>query len=198
MSITDLDYSLFQSINGLAGQYPLLDTIMRFLSKDAEYFFYLGVIVYWFTRKHENRRMVATALVSACLAFGIGMVISHSFYRDRPFVAHSVHQLIDHAVNASFPSDHAIGAFVIAASIWMFRKKDGTLWLLLAACIAFSRVWNGVHYPFDVIAGALIGIGSTAAVYLAFAKSGLLQRWLTAGIGAYEQAEHRIWPKRGI
>lgn len=194
--LTSFDYSLFQWINDLAGRFPFLDALMRFLAQDAEYFFYLGVIVYWFTRSESNRKMVFQAGISACAAFGIGMLLSRLFYRDRPFVTHHVHQLIDHAANASLPSDHAIGAFVIAASIWMFRKRDGYVWLPLAACIAFSRVWTGVHYPLDVAAGAALGVLSAIGTHALFVKSGLMRKWAAAAIGLYEHAERRVWPSR--
>lgn len=189
------DYSLFSWINNAAGNHPAIDAIMRFLSKDAEYLFYLAVIVYWFTRKRENRKMVVQALASACLAFVIGTILSHLFYRDRPFVAHQVHQMIEHAANASFPSDHSIGSFVIAFSIFLFRKKDGVVWMLLAALIAFSRIWNGVHYPTDVLSGAILGILSSVLVYQLFTKLTWPRKMLSGAINIYESVEFRIWRK---
>lgn len=147
------DYQVFQYINHLAQIIPLFNPFMRFVSEDAEYLFYLGILIYWFTRNRGNRQMVAEALISACAAFGVGGILSQFFYRDRPFVHHSVIQLIQHPANASFPSDHALGAFVIATAIWLFRKRDGAAWLALGGLIALSRVWTGVHYPLDVIAG---------------------------------------------
>ncbi len=135
--LSGIDFQLFQSINSLAGQVKFLNPLMSFLAQDAEYLFYLGIIIYWFTRTEENRRMVAEALISACVALGISGALGSLFYRDRPFVTHSVIQLIKHAANASFPSDHAIGAFVIAAAIWLFRRNEGKVWLALAASIAF-------------------------------------------------------------
>ncbi|WNQ13203.1 undecaprenyl-diphosphatase [Paenibacillus aurantius] len=196
MTGTQMDYAIFKWINDLAGSTPWLDGIMGFLSQDAEYLFYLGIIVYWFTRKRENRKMVGESLLSACLAFGIGNILSHWFYRNRPFVTHHVHLLIDHAANASFPSDHSIGAFVIATSIWLFRRKAGSLWLLLAAFISFSRIWNGVHYPADVIAGAILGILSAAAVHRLFIRHPIASRAMSAGLLVYESIEQRIYPKR--
>ncbi|QYR19522.1 undecaprenyl-diphosphatase [Paenibacillus sp. sptzw28] len=195
MFISQMDYSIFEIINNLAGRMPWLDAVMRFFASDGSYLFYAGIIVYWFSRTSDCRRMVGEALVSACAAFGIGVVLSHLFYRDRPFVVHHVTQLIGHPANASFPSDHAIGAFVIATSIYMFRRRDGLIWLLIAACIAFSRVWTGVHYPLDVIAGAIIGIGSAAGIHGLFHRSFQVRKWFESGLGLYEGVERRIWPK---
>jgi undecaprenyl-diphosphatase len=169
---------------------------MRFLAQDAEYLFYLSVIVYWFTRIKSNRQMVAEALLSACAAIGIGGIISQFFYRDRPFVHHTVIQLIQHPANASFPSDHATGAFVIATAIWMYRKKDGIVWLVLAACIALSRIWTGVHYPLDVIAGAMIGTISAILVHRLFIRFTFPQKCLNVCMDIYEKVEQKIWVRR--
>jgi undecaprenyl-diphosphatase len=190
-----LDYQLFQLINGLAVSLSFLNPLMRFLAEDAQYLFYVGVFVYWFVRTESNRRMIVEALTAACIGLAVSGLIGDLFYRDRPFVTHAVFQLIKHPANASFPSDHAIGAFVIATTIWLFRRKDGMFWLILAACIAFSRVWTGVHYPSDVLAGALIGAAAAAGVHLLFAKSQLARKGQRIGIGLYERLEQKLWPR---
>lgn len=168
---------------------------MRFLAEDAQYVFYVAVIIYWFTRTNQNRRMVVEALFSACIALGFGGLLSSLFYRDRPFVTHHVIQLINHAANASFPSDHATGAFVIASTIWLFRRKDGVIGLILAAGIAVSRIWTGVHYPSDVAVGALIGFMSAVLVHCLFAQWYFAQKCMSYGIEIYEKVEQNIWAK---
>ncbi|MBD3919172.1 undecaprenyl-diphosphatase [Paenibacillus sp. PR3] len=174
ITMLNLDYKWFQFINGLAGHSALLDWIMTFLSKDAEYLFFLGIILYWFTRSRQNRRMVIEALVSASAALGVSSLIGRLYYRDRPFVDHHVHLLIKHAANASFPSDHATAAFAVATAIWCSRRKEGWGWLILSAGIAISRVWTGVHYPLDIITGA--AVGSTAAIIIHILMSALMKR----------------------
>ncbi|MCZ8515074.1 undecaprenyl-diphosphatase [Paenibacillus filicis] len=193
MDLSGIDFQVFQYINHLAVKIPLLNPLMRFLSEDAKYLFYLGIIVYWFTRVKQNRQMVAEALISACLALGAGGAISYFFYRDRPFVHHAVNQLIQHPANASFPSDHALGAFVIATAIYLYRKRDGGVWFILAAMIGISRIWTGVHYPLDVIAGALLGMIAALAVHQAFNRWFIAQKCWNMGIDFYEKIEQRIW-----
>jgi len=166
---------------------------MRFLSEKAEYLFYIGIIVYWFTRIHTNRKMVIITLFSACIGFGMGSILSHFFYRDRPFVDHTVNQLIVHASNASFPSDHSIGAFVIATGIWLFRKKDGVIWLVLAGFVSFSRIWNGVHYPTDVLMGSFIGVVSAIMIYQIVNRWSVANKCLNVGLYYYEKIEYKIW-----
>jgi undecaprenyl-diphosphatase len=191
-----MDYQLFHMINHLAGIYTFLNPFMRFLAEDAQYLFYLGVIVYWFTRTQQNRRMITEAIISACIASGFNGILASLFYRDRPFVTHQVIQLINHTANASFPSDHATGAFVIATTIWLFRRKDGLIWMFLAACIAVSRIWTGVHYPSDVLVGALIGFMSAVVVHRLFAKWYFAEKCMNYGISMYENLEQKVWAKK--
>jgi undecaprenyl-diphosphatase len=192
MNVMQWDYQIFQMINGWSGKYMYWNPLMRLLSEDAEYLFYVGVIVYWFSRMRQSRNMVFESLFAATIAMGISVIIGTFYYRDRPFITHHVMQMINHAANGSFPSDHAIGAFVIATSIYLFRRKDGYLWLLIAGMIAFSRVWNGVHYPLDVIAGAFIGVLTSICVHQLFLRSSSAYKWLGNGIDYYEKWEHKI------
>jgi undecaprenyl-diphosphatase len=190
---SQMDYSLFVEINNLAVTHKLFNPMMVFLSQYGEYLFYLGIILYWFSRSPKNRRMVSEALLSASIALGINAIIGVFFYRDRPFVHHHVNQLIQHAANASFPSDHATGAFVIATAIWMFRKRDGWLWLLLAFGISISRIWTGVHYPSDVLAGMIIGISSAKVIHGLLIRLKRMDQLLNTCISFYEDLEKRIW-----
>jgi undecaprenyl-diphosphatase len=196
MSFIQFDYQVFQSINNLAVKFTFLNPFMRFFALDAEYIFYVGIVIYWFTRTKQNRRMVAEALISACVGLGISGILANLFYRDRPFVAHSVNQLVQHAANASFPSDHAIGAFVIATAIWLFRKRDGSFWLFLSLCIGFSRIWTGIHYPADIIAGAFIGMLTALGIHYLFAKWAFGRHLLQSAIELYEKAEQKVWVKK--
>ncbi|MDR9857118.1 undecaprenyl-diphosphatase [Paenibacillus sp. VCA1] len=196
MSISDIDYRLFQAINEGAKSASFLNPVMRFLAEDAFYLFFAGLLVYWFLRNENNRKMVVTSVISVCCGLAVSWLLGHLFYRDRPFVSHTVIQLIQHPANASFPSDHAIGAFAIAASFALYRKKEGIAWLVLAALIAFSRVWTGVHYPTDILGGALIGVAVSGVVYMLVNRSGLVSKWVAASLRFYETYEMKIWPGR--
>jgi undecaprenyl-diphosphatase len=196
MLFFQLDYQSFVSINQLGSTLAFLNPLMRFFAEDGEYLFFAGILIYWFTRKIQNRTMVVQALLTACLAMGISGILSHFFYRDRPFVTHDVLQLIKHAANASFPSDHATAAFAVATAFWIVKPRIGKLWLLIAACIAFSRVWTGVHYPSDVLAGALIGAASAGSIHGLIFHSSLANKIILGGIRLYEALENKVWPGR--
>ncbi len=196
-SVEHMDELLFLWINSGAQRLAFLNPFMVFLSKYAVLFFMIGAVVYWFTRARADRRMISEALVSALLGFTASWILGQLVYRDRPFVTLDAIQLVSHEANASFPSNHALGAFVIAMTIWQFRRRAGWIWLLLASGIALGRVWTGVHYPGDVLAGALIGILISVLVHRLFTRISLASSLLELGIYWYERMETKIWPRAG-
>lgn len=86
-------------------------------------------------------------------------VIKPAVGRPRPFVATPAVRVIGpHPHGASFPSGHATSAFAAAATLARLAPGGAPAWWVLAAAIAYSRVYVGVHYPGDVLAGALLGL----------------------------------------
>ncbi|HEY2419990.1 MAG TPA: undecaprenyl-diphosphatase [Neobacillus sp.] len=193
MNLSQLDYHWFQMINGLAKTHSFFNPMMEFFANNLDYVFYLGVIIYWFTRTKPNRQMVFQALLTAAVALGTNKLIGAIYHRDRPFVAHHVIQLVLHEASSSFPSNHAAASFAIAASIWLWRKKDGWIWFILAAAISFSRVWCGVHYPLDVIGGAVLGILCTLLIRWMLQSWDLFNQFSVTLIRFYEKMEHKVW-----
>jgi undecaprenyl-diphosphatase len=197
MNLFQLDYQWFQAINHLADRFPALNSLMAFCAVNLDYLFYLGVVVYWFVRTPENRRMVVNTLLSAAAALGTNGIIGAIYHRDRPFVAHQVIQLVKHEASASFPSNHAAAAFAVAASIWLWRRKDGWVWFVLAALIGFSRIWSGIHYPTDIIGGAILGILIAVVIGKLMRWPGL--KWFSeATIRIYELIEHKVWKLKQV
>lgn len=136
------------------------------------------VIASWFVRSDhtkDHRMAVYAGGVAAVVSVGIALVIQHFYVHPRPFVLQTnplvinsdVTVLIHHAPDASFPSEHATGAFAIAAAVGMYRRRFGLLLLAMAAVVAFSRVYVGIHYPADVGAGAALGVVVALALWFA-------------------------------
>jgi membrane-associated phospholipid phosphatase len=118
----------------------------------------------------------ACALASAALALLVNQLIGTVWHRQRPFAAHpSAHVWGARSHDPSFPSDHASAAFAIAFAVFVFDRVVGTLFLAAAMVIGAGRVLIGAHYPTDVLAGCLVGLGSALLVVRLAAP---LVRWL--------------------
>ena len=95
----------------------------------------------------------------------------------------------------SFPSDHATGGFALAFGIWLYDRTIGTVLLVIAAVLSFSRVYVGTHYPGDVVAGALIGIAAGSALFLVPITRRAIERAATS-IGTLLDRALRRRPQR--
>lgn len=155
-----LDYYLFNLINGFAGRWFILDFLgilfAKYLGHILVYclFFFLIVDIkkYW--------RMVIESLIAAVF---VRFVLVEVFYlihfKFRPFVNNSVNLLIPYdGTKTSFPSGHASFYFALSTIIYGYNKKAGILFYIGSALIAVSRVFVGVHWPSDIVAGAVVGI----------------------------------------
>jgi undecaprenyl-diphosphatase len=166
-----MDASLFAAINGLAGHNPTIDHVVAIISENGPYFLIAFLAVLWFwpgVRAVRDRLQwgVIVAVISAGLALGANLLISHLWDRPRPFVTHTALVLVPHKSDASFPSDHVVFSFTIAFAIFIASRRAGILALLVAAAIAFARVYAGDHYVTDVLAGAAVGLLSATIVNL--------------------------------
>ncbi|MGN5652058.1 undecaprenyl-diphosphatase [Bacillus sp. Brlt_9] len=189
MSFSQFNIDIFRAINDLGKQYSFLNSTMIFLAEYMVYIFALIVLAYWFTRTRKSKMMVIQAMFAFIIAEVIGKMAGKFHLNYQPFaVLPDVNKLVDHAVDNSFPSDHTILFFSICFSFWLVRKKTGWLWLILAFCVAISRIWVGVHYPFDVTMGALIGCVSALFSYWFVPKFSFINQLLTL----YERVEKYV------
>jgi undecaprenyl-diphosphatase len=94
-------------------------------------------------------------------------VLRHAIGRERPPLRFpEPHPLVHVPGNPSFPSGHAATSFACAATLAWLTPLSPVALYVLAALIAFSRVYVGVHYPLDVIGGAALGLGVARALRL--------------------------------
>jgi undecaprenyl-diphosphatase len=176
-----VDYSLYKQINGLSGS-SFLDEGFRFLANYLPAI--LAVLVAlvfllpWSRGRVQRRNGAVLATAAAGLSLLIAQPITHLVDRTRPYLDHPAHAhlLISRSHDPSFPSDHATGAFALAFGIWLYDRTTGTVLLVLAAILAFSRVYVGTHYPGDVLAGALLGMAVAGALYLLAPTHRLIER----------------------
>jgi undecaprenyl-diphosphatase len=115
--------------------------------------------------------------VAVSIAAVIDALIVLDWKRPRPFISHSTQVLMPiisglRVTRVSFPSVHAYVVFAIATSVYLYgHRKLGTVLYGLAILVAIGRVGAGLHYPSDVIAGALLGIGSAILAFLIVQKA---------------------------
>ncbi len=133
---------------------------------------------WWLARRGGSPRRMAAALwtpVGMLLAVAAAQPISSAVAEPRPFAQlHGILVLAAHSADPGFPSDHATMAGAVAAGAWLVNRRLGLLTTLAGLLLAFSRVYIGVHYPQDVLAGLALG---AVVVLLGWA---LLARPLTA------------------
>lgn len=151
---------------------PALDVAMSMLSLASSYAFIWLVIAAALLARKTTRQAGAAAVVSIALAEIVVAFLKSIFLRPRPFmVDSSVVLIIDPPGDWSFPSGHAAVACACAVAIAMsLGARRWRIWLpiaALAALMAFSRLYLFVHWPTDVLAGAVLGAFIGALVALA-------------------------------
>ncbi|MFU8871657.1 phosphatase PAP2 family protein [Micromonospora sp. SL4-19] len=170
-----MNYHLFELINAAAGQSDPVDDVFEWSAVWLIYVLGVGAAVPVLAGLRRTRGAVVRVAAVLAVAFVTGQVVGAVSTEVRPFQTHSVHQLIPHASGPSLPSDHATAAFAVAFAVGAFLSwRWGVALSVLAAVIGFARIWTGVHYPADVLVGALI---AAAAVGVVDAGGRAYDRW---------------------
>jgi len=192
-----MDYDIFRSINDFTSRHDGIEDVLSFLAQDLQYIFVVLLAVFFLLPAKWASPNLRRGVIAAAVAAGVALLVAHGITilwdRPRPFVAHphSTHLLISHASDASFPSDHATGAFAIAVSLLLRSRMAGWIALVFAVVAAFARVAVGVHYPSDVLGGALIGTAAALLVWQPPIRSRL--DWLADELGGqYERIAGRL------
>lgn len=142
------------------------------------------LIVLWFGEQDARirlKRQVGTLVSLSSMGLsGLTVFIINIFYfRPRPFAELDVNLLFYRPTDSSFPANSAATAFGIAFGVWGANKKIGWFALTVAGLYGLARVYAGVHYPSDILAGIVIAAGAT---YIAFKLSEPLMPILVAMI----------------
>ncbi len=123
-------------------------------------FAYIPLLLWVWVYGHKTRQHIAKEAVwAAGLAILIGESLSLLVLRVRPFIfLDNVVVLIPPPLTGSWPSIHTATALAMTTALFMINKKLGMFGLFMAVGVAVGRVAAGVHYPTDILSGALIGI----------------------------------------
>ena len=155
-----VDQQLFNWFHAFAGVNRILDLLAIFI---AEYLGYLMIAVALyviFTHKEWRIRYYnfLSVALTVLLARGfLAELIKVIYSRPRPFIALNFVPLAAGDVTLAFPSGHASFYFALASAIYFLSPRWGIRLGIGALVMGMARVFIGVHWPLDIVGGALIG-----------------------------------------
>lgn len=160
-AITQFDMNILHAIHENLSS-GFMDLIMPVITMFGEYgIFWIAVSLVLVIIKRSRRCGIACcgAILTSFIVGNI--LLKHIVARARPCWLEKdyLSMLIAVPKDFSFPSGHSMISFTVAAVLFCYNKKLGIPALVLAALVAFSRLYLFVHFPTDVLAGTVIGIG---------------------------------------
>lgn len=166
------DETLFLWINGFVGAAPIVDAAAELAASDylAPAILAFALIVVWFAERDAELRVrqqvgALVALSSMGISGLVVFILNMFYFRPRPFVELDVNLLFYEPTDSSFPANSAAAAFGIAFGIWGVNRRIGWFAIGVAGSYGLARVYAGVHYPLDILAGAGIAAMVTFGVF---------------------------------
>jgi len=175
-----MDFRIYDALNDFVSAHPWLGRLFEAIESASIPVFVVATLALWLVARpgaaaRKWKLATASGLLAAAIAVGADRLIAAFWDRPRPFtVDRDGHVFGAHSNDASFPSDHSAASFAIAFAVFAYDRLVGSIFLVAATLVGVGRVLVGVHYPGDVIAGALVGAG--AAILAARVARPLLVR----------------------
>ena len=162
MNILEIDQNILLGLNrALVGKNAFLDNILVFCGVYLVYALPIILLLMWFFIK-TKQKATAFAFVSTIFSWFVitKTIVPAIWFRARPDLnLIGAKELLFQRPDYSFPSDHATALFGITFGLYMFGyKKAGNWFLLYSFIIVFCRVVLGIHFPLDIVGGAVSGL----------------------------------------
>ncbi|MBU9123840.1 undecaprenyl-diphosphatase [Burkholderia multivorans] len=164
----NINLTLFSALNAGHAPNAAVARLAIFAADWVVYALPAMLLLTWLFGERTTRRQAIEAGVGACVALLLAQAIGHLWFSPRPFMAGVGTQLIPHAPDSSFPSDHMTFAWSVAVGMLLGSTTRVTGWVMaaLALAIAWGRVYAGVHWPFDMAGGVLVGTAGALVAHL--------------------------------
>ena len=160
-----VNQDIFLIINSFANQNIAIDIIVIYIAKLTPFLFISIEIILFFIFKLKNEAIFS--FYSMLLALLFSKTISLFYYHNRPFVDNLGVSIVEHLPDSSFPSDHTTFMMAIVISFFFYSKTKKLFYMLFAIALlgGLSRIFVGVHYPFDILAAILVGGMSSFIIF---------------------------------
>lgn len=134
------------------------DLLITFLASFLIWFMFGGLFVLWMVDGKIKREQVIHAVIAFILAWVVVDIIKKFFPTPRPFEVNDLTPLTLFArADGAFPSGHTASSFALAVTIFLHDRRVGIGFLAAALIVGVARVMGNVHYPVDILGGAIIG-----------------------------------------
>lgn len=162
--LNEIELGAVSWLNGGVGWSNALDGAAYLLVSD--YFIPLCIcfwmLALWFRGRDSSERLInQRGVLAAAIGLGLAnltvLIINQFVFRERPLVHAEITTLLYPATDSSFPSNPAAVAFATATAIWLVNRRAALFIFVMAAVWCFMRVYNGLFFPTDILAGATIG-----------------------------------------
>ena len=187
-ALVELEAQIVSWLNQIIGRSYLLDRATYLVVSDyfvplAMCFWTLGL---WFhgkdTRARDrNQRAVLGAAIALGFANLVVLLLNQQVFRERPIAHYELANLLYPPTDSSLPANPAALAFAMAMGVWLINRRAGLPLFFLAGLWSFVRVYNGLFYPTDVLAGGLIGMGVACLVTLGLRAIEPVPTWVLKG-----------------
>ena len=158
-----MDAFLLHQLNQFADRWEILDWLAIFTAEWLPYIaavLLFGIFIYEGHFKRVTFFKAGFSIIVALVArFPLIWLIQLFINRPRPFVVdQKVVNILSYNSTNSFPSAHATFFFALAVYLFLLDKKLGILMVAVTVLMGIARVFVGVHWPSDILAGAFLGI----------------------------------------
>ncbi len=203
--MNSFDHTILGFFNQFAQHSWTIDSLIMTISDSDLLKGYLSLPLLWWAwfrgpRQEEDRRTVLLTIVGALSAVAVARLLQLTLpYRPRPIHTAGLQFTLPYSMPAdflegwsSFPSDHASLFFALATGLWLVSPVIGLLGFLHAALlVSFPRVYVGLHFPTDILSGALLGV---TAVVVIWKSRGLVRPLLDDILTWSHSSPHLFYP----